>query len=75
MMLLLLAIACGQPAHLQYDHGRALRAALAAQADLTRPSAADAVYPLSGAEAAALRMNVEAATGDVEESGAEALDQ
>jgi hypothetical protein len=73
MNLFLILVACVQPQHLQYDHGRALEAALAAQADRARPSAADAVFPLSGTEAAALRMNVEAATGDAEEIDTQAL--
>jgi hypothetical protein len=75
MILLSILLACVQPAHLQYDHGQALRAAMAAQADRTRVTAADGVFPLSGVEAEALRLNVSTATGDAEDIDSEALGQ
>ncbi len=73
MMLLLLA--CAQPVHLQYDFGRAYWEAQRIQADLSRPSVAESVYPLSGAEAAKIRLNAETATGDEESGKAEAINQ
>lgn len=69
MTLLLLMVGCAQPVHLQYDHGRAYYTAAQVQADLARKSVEGAVYPLSGAEAEALRLRVQEATTD-EESGA-----
>jgi hypothetical protein len=66
MMLLLLA--CTQPVHLQYDYGRALAESQRIQADLSRASVAESLYPLSGAEAEKIRMNAEKAASD-EESG------
>lgn len=65
---LALATSCGHPQTLSYDYGRAYDAAFAAQADLTRASAADLDYPLSGVEGIELRRRVEESTTD-EESG------
>lgn len=66
-MLFLLALAgCASPTHLQYDHGRAFYATLDIQSDLSRPSAANADYPLSGVEAAAIRARVTEDTTDTE---------
>ncbi len=61
-----LMTACGSGRHMQYDHGRAYTAAMTAQADLTRPAAASAAYPLSGTEAARIRLNVTTSTSDEE---------
>ncbi len=52
--LLAAALGCSTPHHLQHDHGRAFQDAMAIQADLSRPSVAQAVYTLSGEEALAL---------------------
>lgn len=49
---------CAQPLHLQYDFGRAYSDSLAVQANLDRPTAAEATYPLTGAEAMLIRENV-----------------
>jgi hypothetical protein len=68
MIALLLFSGCAQPLHLQYDHGRALMEAQKLQADITRPSVAESVYPLTGTEAVKLRQNVETASTE-EKSG------
>lgn len=68
---LLLAAGCGQPTHLQYDFGRSYVDALSAQADLGRPSVADAAYPLSGAEGIKLREIVVKESTDDESGQAE----
>lgn len=73
MLLLAVFSGCAQPLHLQYDHGRAFEQTLAMQADRTRPAAVDAAYPLSGAEADAMRRQVEVATGDEESGKAEVV--
>lgn len=67
-LLLVLITGCAQPTHLQYDFGRAYYTSLKVQADLARPSVAEAMYPLSGAEATEIRMRQEEATGE-EKSG------
>lgn len=51
--------ACVQPLHLQYDYGRAIEASSRIQADRERPSAATAVYPLTGPEALLIIENVQ----------------
>jgi len=62
-LFLLLALAplagCAQPVHLQYDFGRAYTESMQIQANLDRPTAAQANYPLSGTEAILIRANVE----------------
>lgn len=68
MMLLLLVLGCAQPLHMQYDYGRAYMAIAETQANLDRPSAADADYPMSGQEALDIRSNAEKATTE-EKSG------
>ena len=68
MMTLLLALACSQPLHMQYDYGRASRESAQIQADLSRASVAESLYPLSGTEATLLRQNVEKSSTD-QESG------
>ncbi|MDP2313335.1 MAG: hypothetical protein Q8P41_10550 [Pseudomonadota bacterium] len=67
-MTILLALACAQPVHYQYDFGRASWESARIQADLARESVAESVYPLSGMEAAKMRENVDKSTSD-EESG------
>jgi hypothetical protein len=67
MMTFLLVLACGSPAHLQYDHGNAYEAAMKMQSQLDRASALNEVYPLSGAEAAGIRSQAEKATTTEEE--------
>lgn len=74
-MILLLLVACGSPTHLQYDFGRASWQSQQIQADLSRPSAAEAVYPLTGEEALKIRKNVSKATSDEESGKAELVDQ
>jgi len=62
-LLLLLSLVplagCAQPVHLQYDFGRAYSESMQLQANLDRPTAAQANYPLSGTEAILIRANVE----------------
>jgi hypothetical protein len=70
--LLTLALAgCASPLHLQYDYGRAYTATIVSQADLTRPSVANAQYSLYGTEAEAIRLQVREKTTDEEETAAE----
>ncbi|MEZ4318006.1 MAG: hypothetical protein R3F61_10900 [Myxococcota bacterium] len=57
---------CTSPLHLTYDHGRAFTEAFTAQADLTRPSIANATYNLYGKEAADIRLRVQETTTDKE---------
>ena len=71
--MMLLFIACAQPVHLQYDFGRASWEAQRIQADLARESVKDALYPLSGHEAAEIRNNNEKATTNEETGEAEAI--
>ena len=63
---------CGQPLHLQYDYGRAYTDAMLTQADLTRPSAVDSAYPLTGFEGLELRLRVTEESTDAESGNAEA---
>jgi len=72
---LLFAAGCAQPTHLQYDFSRSYNAAFNAQADLTRPSVANAAYGLSGAEGLALRQTVVKATTDEESGKAEMVNE
>ena len=65
--------ACAQHDHLQYDYGRSNTATFKAQADLTRPSAANAAYPLTGREGEALRIAVEEEASDKESGEAEQI--
>jgi hypothetical protein len=51
--------ACKEPLHLQYDFGRAYIETLRLQADLTRPSVANASYHLYGREGVTIRINVQ----------------
>ena len=64
---------CAHPEHLQYDFGRSYMDALTTQADLGRPSVADAAYPLSGFEGIELRMRVTEESTDEESGQAEAV--
>lgn len=74
LTLSLLALAaCAQRDHLQYDFGRAYTATYKAQADLTRPSVANAAYPLTGREGEALRIAVEEEASDTESGEAEKI--
>lgn len=60
LLLSLVSLAgCAQPVHLQYDFGRAYTESMQVQANLDRPTAAQANYPLSGTEAILIRANVE----------------
>lgn len=72
---LLALAACAQHDHLQYDYGRSYTATFKAQADLTRPGAANAAYPLTGREGEALRIAVEEQASDEESGEAEAIKQ
>lgn len=71
MTLLLVVLGCAQPTHLQYDFGRAYMEAASLQANLDRPSVANAVYELSGTEGVQLRENVEASTTEQKSGKAE----
>ena len=62
---------CKPPLHLGYDYGRAYVETLRVQADLTRPSVQYAGYSLYGIEAVLIRLNVEQATTDQEDSESE----
>jgi hypothetical protein len=62
---------CASPLHLQYDYGRAYTAAILSQADLTRPSVANAQYQLYGTEAEAIRIRVREKTTDEEKQESE----
>lgn len=68
MTLLLLALGCAQPLHLQYDYGRAFAESMSLQMDRQRPAVAKSEYELAGAEGLKLRENVEKATTE-EKSG------
>lgn len=74
-MTLLLLLSCAQPVHLQYDFGRAYWEAQRIQADLSRPSVSESVYPLSGEEAAQIRKRAEEASSDAESGEAESTKQ
>ena len=74
-MTLLLLLACAQPVHMQYDFGRASWESARIQADLSRASVADSVYPLSGKEAQLMRENVEKSSSDGESGEAEAIEK
>jgi hypothetical protein len=65
---------CASPLHLQYDYGRAYTTAIISQADLTRPSVANAQYQLYGTEAESIRIRVRETTTDEEEKGMEISD-
>lgn len=71
LALVTLAAGCASPLHLTYDYGRAYTESIVAQADLTRPSVADAQYPLYGPEAEAIRVRVQDETTDDESGKAE----
>jgi hypothetical protein len=64
---------CGHPRQLQYDYGRAYEQALATQADLDRPTAADAAYELTGIEGIELRKRATETTTDAESGDPEAV--
>lgn len=67
--------ACGEPAHLQYDYSRSYEAAFSAQADRTRPAAANAIYELNGVEGLEIRARAQENTTDAESGEAEYVDQ
>lgn len=66
-------VGCGSPTHLQYDFGRATYEAQALQADLSRASVVESIYPLSGPEAEQLRLNVLKATTEEKTGRMEAI--
>jgi len=72
-LVALVAPGCLGHSQLQYDVGRAYEAAFAAQANLGRPSAADAAYGLSGEEGLELRARVTETATDTESGEAEAI--
>lgn len=74
MTLLLVLLGCAQPVHLQYDHGRTFYTMQQVQANVTRESVKDAVYPLSGFEAANIRLRSQEASTDVESGTIEAVE-
>jgi len=61
-------IGCGHPQKLGPDFAECYNAAFEAQADLTRASAVDDQYPLSGMEAMEIRMRVQEAATDEEDT-------
>ena len=71
VLLLASATACGTPNHMQYDFGRASLEAYNTQQDLTRASVADNQHPLTGNEAAAIRLNQRVAITDTESGDSE----
>ena len=66
-----LALGCGSPLHLQYDHGRASALAFDAQANLSRPQTASSAYALTGTEGLEIRSRVFETTTDAESGQAE----
>ena len=62
---------CGSPLHMQYDHARASNAAFSTQADLTRSSAANSAYALTGSEGLEIRTRVLEQATDTESGQAE----
>jgi hypothetical protein len=68
MITLLTLIACGQPAHLQYDFSRAYVESFSSQATLDRQSAAADAYGIGGAEALVTRENARKAATDLEKA-------
>lgn len=64
--------ACGHPHHLSADYGESFRATFEAQTDLTRASAVDDQYTLSGMEAMEIRMRVQEAASDEADTTPEA---
>ncbi len=66
---------CAHPQHLQYDYGRAYMDALTIQADLGRPSVAEAQYPLTGFEGLQMRRLVTEEATDTESGEAEAVEK
>ncbi len=66
VLFLALAAGCASPLHLTYDHGRAFTEAVQRQADLTRPSVANAQYRLYGTEAEMIRIQVREKSTDEE---------
>ena len=66
MLVSTLFLACGQPAHMQYDFGRSFNESVALQGTLDRASAANAAYPLGGAEALKVREATRSAATDKE---------
>ncbi len=75
MTLLLLAVGCAQPLHLQYDYGRAFEESMSIQMDRKRPSVAKSEYELAGSEGLKLRANVETATTAEKSGEIEKVDQ
>lgn len=69
----LLFAGCGQPKHLQTNYGEAYESSMAIQADLGRPTVADAAYPLTGFEGLELRLRVTEESTDAESGEAEAV--
>ena len=66
MITLLAILACGQPAHMQYDFGRSYHEAASIQATLDRASAANADYELAGIDAMQSREQARKAATDTE---------
>ncbi len=66
MIAILTLLACGQPAHLQYDFGRSYTESIATQSTLDRASASSDAYALAGKDALATREQVRKAATDTE---------
>ena len=63
---------CAGSVHLGFDYGDSYTKAFTTQTDLTRTSIAASEYKLSGTEAANIRIQVQEATTDAEDSGSAA---
>lgn len=66
MITLLVLLACGQPAHMQYDFGRSIHEAAAVQGTLDRASASGDDYTLAGIDALQSREQARKAATDAE---------
>lgn len=65
-MITLMLLACGQPAHMQYDFGRSFNESIAVQSTRDRASVATDAYGIGGAEALRTRENARKAATDTE---------
>lgn len=75
LALVAVLTACGQPTHLQYDYARSYEAAFSAQADRTRPAAANAIYELNGVEGLEIRARAQENATNAESGEAEYVDE
>ncbi|NOY25630.1 MAG: hypothetical protein GXP62_07130 [Oligoflexia bacterium] len=66
---------CAYHKFMQPGHGESFNAMMAIQADLGRPTVANAAYPLTGFEGLELRQRVTEQSTDEESGNPEAVDQ